>query len=83
MKLMKPEIVELSLAFEDVLRWAGVSLYGPVSEHNLGYWRESLRKPEKVLRGDYGGAYDECEESGRVHEVSVLEGGGGGEALFC
>ncbi|OVA05711.1 Sulfotransferase domain [Macleaya cordata] len=27
----------------------GVSLYGPFWDHLLGYWKESLEKPEKVL----------------------------------
>lgn len=47
MKAMEPEIVELNQAFE--MFCDGASPYGPVWEHNLEYWRESLRRPEKVL----------------------------------
>ncbi|XP_073110410.1 cytosolic sulfotransferase 12 isoform X4 [Elaeis guineensis] len=47
MKAMKPEIMELSPAFE--MFCDGATPYGPVWEHNLEYWRESLRRPEKVL----------------------------------
>ncbi|GMN42059.1 hypothetical protein TIFTF001_011285 [Ficus carica] len=34
-------------AFEKFCR--GVSLYGPFWDHSLGYWKESLERPEKVL----------------------------------
>ncbi|KAK1296383.1 Cytosolic sulfotransferase 15 [Acorus calamus] len=51
-------------SFDEVfeLFCSGISMVGPIWEHALGYWRESLRRPERVmfmkyeqLKGDTGG----------------------------
>ncbi|KAK1296132.1 Cytosolic sulfotransferase 14 [Acorus calamus] len=53
------------LSFDEVfeLFCLGVSIGGPIWEHALGYWRESLRRPERVMfmkyeemKGDTGGS---------------------------
>ncbi|GMP77940.1 hypothetical protein CsSME_00034047 [Camellia sinensis var. sinensis] len=37
----------------------GVCLYGPFWDHVLGYWKESLEKPQKVLFLKYEGMKEE------------------------
>lgn len=41
------ELVSFSKAFE--LFCSGAYTYGPIWDHFLGYWNESLRRPERVL----------------------------------
>ena len=47
----------------------GVSLYGPFWDHVLGYWKESLEKPHKVLFFKY----EEMKEKPSVHLRRLVE----------
>ncbi|OMO72142.1 hypothetical protein COLO4_27810 [Corchorus olitorius] len=48
-KLRRQELGSISLeeAFESFCR--GVYIYGPIWDHALGYWKQSLENPERVL----------------------------------
>uniref|UniRef100_A0A5B7BZQ1 Sulfotransferase n=1 Tax=Davidia involucrata TaxID=16924 RepID=A0A5B7BZQ1_DAVIN len=47
----------------------GVSLYGPFWDHVLGYWKESLEKPQNVLFLKY----EEMKEQPTVHLRTIAE----------
>nr|ADB85371.1 putative flavonol 3-sulfotransferase [Phyllostachys edulis] len=46
-KVRKDFCIELDRSFE--LFCEGVSLFGPIWEHYLGYWKESMADPDRVL----------------------------------
>uniref|UniRef100_A0A0A8YD67 Sulfotransferase n=1 Tax=Arundo donax TaxID=35708 RepID=A0A0A8YD67_ARUDO len=46
-KVRKDFYIDLDRAFEFFCE--GVSIFGPIWEHNLGYWKQSMIEPDRVL----------------------------------
>ncbi|KAF7131978.1 hypothetical protein RHSIM_Rhsim09G0122400 [Rhododendron simsii] len=68
--MLRPEKIGIN-SLEDVFDMfcRGVSLYGPFWDHVLGYWKESLDKPNKVIFLKY----EEMKENPNLHLRRLAE----------